>query len=87
MIGCPSPEVQVAFCKCWFDRYGAVITSVLVDIVGFSAERPPSSLEQARELAWEQFVYCPDSVHQGIGTVNNLAKTLVGSRNWFFWWD
>jgi hypothetical protein len=44
-------------------------------------------MEEARRLAHEQFIYCADIVHQGVQTESNLAQTLLGSGNWFFWWD
>jgi len=84
---CPDPEVHVAFFKRWFEQYGAVVTVISHDIIEFSVAKPPSTQEQALALAHEQFVYCTDLVHQGVETVNNLARTLLGTGNWYFWWD
>lgn len=84
---CPGPEVHLAFFKRWSECYGAVVTAVSSDIVEFQVDRPPTSLEEARALAWEQFVYCDDIVHQGVETLGNLASLLVNSRDWYFWWD
>ena len=84
---CPPPENHVAMHKRWQDRYGARIASMTFDVIECTVERPPESREDAMVLAREQFIYCPDIVHQGVETVENLAATLRGSRTWYFWWD
>lgn len=84
---CPPPEVHAAFFKAWHRRYAATVIGVGPDTVEFAVDNPPATLEEARLLAREQFVYCADIVHQGVQSVENLAKVLVGSRNWYFWWD
>ena len=38
-------------------------------------------------LAREQFVYCPDIVYQGTGTLAGLAAALLEGTTWYFWWD
>jgi hypothetical protein len=84
---CPGPEVHVALFKRWYERYGAIVTSMSFDVIEFSVERPPRTMEDARGLAREQFVYCTDIVHQGVGTLDNLARALLNAGNWYFWWD
>jgi hypothetical protein len=84
---CPSAEEHVAFFKSWFERYSAVVVGIGPDTIEFTVEMPPATLEEARVLAREQFVYCADIVHQGVQTVENLATVLVNGRNWYFWWD
>jgi len=84
---CPATEVHVAFFKSWFERYGAVVTAIGPDTVEFSVANPPKTMEEARILAREQFVYCADIVFQGVQSVENLAKVLVNGGNWYFWWD
>ncbi len=77
----------MAFFKSWFERYGAVVTAIGPDTVEFSVANPPKTMEEARILAREQFVYCADIVFQGVQSVENLAKVLVNGGNWYFWWD
>lgn len=84
---CPEPHVHVAFFHRWHERYGARVTTVTGDIVEFSVARPPTTHAAAQELAWEQFVYCTDIIHQGVETLGNLRASLLNSPNWFFWWD
>lgn len=84
---CPEAPVQVAFFKRWHEQYGAVVTCIADDIIEFSVAHPPQTPAEARRLAREQFIYCPDIVMQGVGSEAALAATLQGSANWFFWWD
>jgi hypothetical protein len=84
---CPDAVVHLAFFHRWFDRYGAVVTTVADDVIEFNVARPPTTPEASRQLALEQYVYCPDIVDQGVETLGNLTGTLQGSPNWYFWWD
>ena len=84
---CPEPAEHLAFFKRWDERYGARIVSYSGDIIEFVVARPPATMEEAQQLAREQFLYCPDIVHQGVGTGGNLAALLLESDNWYFWWD
>lgn len=84
---CPDGAVQLAFFRRWFERYGAVVTTVADDVIEFNVARPPTSPEAARQLAWEQYVFCIDIVDQGVQTLGNLTAALQGSSNWYFWWD
>ncbi|WP_442598590.1 DUF4253 domain-containing protein [Neobacillus sp. D3-1R] len=84
---CPLPEEQVAVFKYWYDKYGAIPALVTHDVWELYVEHPPTTQEESEALAWEQFGFCPDIVYQGVGTVKELAGTLIHSRVWFFWWD
>jgi hypothetical protein len=84
---CPDAVVQLAFFRRWFDRYGAVVTTVADDIIEFHVARPPATPEAALQLAREQYIYCADIVDQGVETVGNLAAALERSPAWYFWWD
>jgi hypothetical protein len=33
------------------------------------------------------FALCPDSVHQGAGSIEGLAEELVDAPTWQLWWD
>ncbi|HEV8431547.1 MAG TPA: DUF4253 domain-containing protein [Pyrinomonadaceae bacterium] len=84
---CPEPHVHLAFFRRWHERYGARVITVTNDIIEFAVARPPSTHAEASTLAWEQFVYCTDIVHQGVETLGNLRASLINSPNWYFWWD
>jgi len=84
---CPPAHVHVALARCWQDRYGARIVTIASDIIEFIVDRPPSDDSDAARLANEQYLYCPDIVDQGVGSVATLAKALRHSTRWYFWWD
>jgi hypothetical protein len=84
---CPSACEHVAMLKYWFSRYGAEVVGVSNDTIECAVSRPPTSRDEALTLAFEQFVYCGDIVIQGVGTVENLAASLLGGQIWYFWWD
>lgn len=84
---CPSPEVHVRLLETWARDYGAELVGYCGDVLELRVLNPPRSLEQARELARAQYAYCPDIVEQGVQTIENLARTLVDSSVWYFWWD
>jgi hypothetical protein len=84
---CPMPEEHVAVLRHWNEIYGAEIISLTGDVLECTVSRPPTDKEAAFRLAHEQFLYCADIVHQGVGTLFALAAQLMNSRNWYFWWD
>jgi hypothetical protein len=84
---CPSPEDHVGIMRYWNEKYGAEVVSMTSDIIECTIKNPPSTKEEALELAKEQFFYCPDIVVQGTQTIFELAEALLNSKYWFFWWD
>lgn len=84
---CPLPEEQVAISKYWHHKYGAQLACLSGDIVEYVVSNPPEEKHAADELAREQYAYCGDIVWQGVESIANLSKTLLGSKYWYFWWD
>jgi hypothetical protein len=84
---CPVPEVHVCLMKRWHELYGAEVVGISRDIIEMYVARPPRDKEAALALAKEQYLYCPDIVDQGTGTLENLAAALLGGTSWYFWWD
>jgi hypothetical protein len=84
---CPQPYEHVAILRRWHERYGAEIVGYTGDVVELHVARPVEDAAEARRLASEQYAYCGDIVDQGIGTVDALGASLVGSIVWYFWWD
>lgn len=84
---CPAPEAQVAISRYWHEVYGADIISATGDVLEYAVARPPATREAALQLAEEQFLFCGDLIHQGMGNVTNLAAILLDGRYWYFWWD
>ena len=83
----PSAPEHAAIFRYWLEKYGASVVSLADDVVELIVARPPRTREEALALAKEQYIYCPDIVQQGVGSVEALAATLINSTVWFFWWD
>jgi hypothetical protein len=84
---CPAPAIHCAIHRKWSREFGSEIIGISGDIIECSVSRRPESKHEALELAKQQYVYCPDIVHQGVESVEALAETLRQSENWYFWWD
>lgn len=83
---CPVPEDHVTVLQDWSARHGVEIFAICGDVMECTIARPPADREDARVLAREQFMYCPDIVYQGTESIGMLAASLVNSRAWYFWW-
>jgi hypothetical protein len=84
---CPSAEEHAAIFKYWGDKFGATVACIADDVIEMTVTRPPSTRDEALELAKEQYLYCADIVDQGTESVEALAAALVNAEFWFFWWD
>lgn len=84
---CPPPAEMAAICKFWQERHGTQIVCATADVLEMQVARPPQTKEEALELAQQQYLFCNDIVDQGVGDVESLAKTLLYSPVWYFWWD
>lgn len=84
---CPMPEIHCALMKHWQEKYKAEIITMTSDVIECKVDNPPTNEEDSKKLAWEQYLYCPDIVEQGTGTIERLSDTLIDSDYWYFWWD
>jgi hypothetical protein len=84
---CPDAPTHVAIHRYWEQAYGAKVVSITHNIVQCLVSRPPRTQDEAMQVADEQFLYCPDIVIQGVGTITNLAASLANEEGWYFWWD
>lgn len=84
---CPPPHVHSAVWKHWQERHVAYANWIGGDELEMTVERPVRTRDEALALAHEQFVYCPDLVHQTYGTLEELAASLIDAQSWSFWWD
>jgi len=73
--------------KYWSEQYDATVACIAGDIIEMTVARPASTRDEALALARQQFIYCSDIVHQGVGSVEALAATLLRATVWYFWWD
>lgn len=84
---CPPTKAHLAIAKKWYEKYGAVPCAVSHDIVQYYLADPVKDDAALEELKREQYIYCNDVVDQGVGSLENLKRSLDGSSIWFFWWD
>ncbi|GAA4234133.1 hypothetical protein GCM10022254_38300 [Actinomadura meridiana] len=73
--------------RSWEDRFGVRVVRVGFDTLDVSVAAPPMTEEHALHVAAEHFVFCPDNIQQGAGTLREYAKMIKGANSWSFWWD
>lgn len=83
---CPDEIELMSVAKYWYECYKAVPATMSSDVLEFCVPCPVHK-EECRQLAFEQYAFCPDIVDQGVGSVKALEKMLSKSTVWFFWWD
>jgi hypothetical protein len=79
-----TPVELVPYLRSWEERFDARVVALGFDTVHVAVARPPAETDKA---AAEVYMFCPDIVHQGIGSVEELAATMIPSPYWYFWWD
>ncbi|MCO6044027.1 DUF4253 domain-containing protein [Aeoliella sp. ICT_H6.2] len=84
---CPDAVVHCAFLQHWQREFGAEIACASSHTLECIVSRPPLDQDAALHLAWEQFWYCENIVHEEYQTISNLAAALLGANYWYFWWD
>jgi hypothetical protein len=72
-----------AVLRSWEDRFGIRVVALGFDRLVLSVAAPPTSLDEAEEVAVEHFAFCPDD----IGDLETYAQKLIGEHTWHFWWD
>lgn len=70
--------------KKWDKDYGIEIISAGKDFVEVRLERLPKDLEAFSNEVYE---YCPDSVEQGVGTLEALKSYIKDTSRVYMWWD
>ena len=70
--------------KEWDNKYQLEFTGVGFDFFQANYSRLP---ENTRSHAKELYDFCPDIVDQGTGSVKELEKEIIASKELFLWWD
>jgi len=83
----PSPAQHVAVFRYFADRYDIELFQLDDYRMHCTVGAPPVTKEEALELAWLQFFYCPRLLDHGPRTINDLAALLLNGQSWAFWWD
>jgi hypothetical protein len=85
--GSPRPAEHVAVFRYWAAKFEIELFHLDDYRVHVRVGAPPESEAEARELAWQQFFYCPRILDHGPRNVSALAALLHEGRSWGFWWD
>lgn len=81
-----TPAEHVALLRHWSTRYRAELVGISTDIIEMNVGRPPTTPDAALALAFDQYAYDPSLLDGGLGTLNELAASLLGSSAWYFTW-
>lgn len=85
--GARSLEIS-AVLRSWESRFGARLLRIGADAtLVVLVERPPQTLELARQVAAEHCAFADEVDGQASYTVESVAVGLVGMPTWTFWWD
>ncbi|GAB2618312.1 hypothetical protein GCM10027168_58300 [Streptomyces capparidis] len=76
-----------AVLRYFHERYGAELVTLEDQVIELLVTRGPRTPEGIAAAALEQYTYCSDIVDQGVGSVEELARTQVRCGSWYFWWD
>ena len=68
----------------WDAEFGIDIFQAGSDTIQLRLRSLPSDL---KKFAREVYQFCPDSVDQGVGSVEGLRKEIAESHQLFLWWD
>jgi hypothetical protein len=74
----------LAMLRSWEDRFGARLVRLGFDTLDVSVAAPPTTEEHALHVAAEHWVFCPDNVDQGPGSLQEYAASIRGRNTWSF---
>ncbi|WP_328917737.1 MULTISPECIES: DUF4253 domain-containing protein [unclassified Streptomyces] len=76
-----------AVLRSWEERFGARLVGLGHARAFVSVAARPDSKGEARRLALEHCLVCPDAVEQSPDTFEEYADGLLHRTVWSFWWD
>jgi hypothetical protein len=68
----------------WKSKYGIIVIGCSRDWLHVEFDNLPANLD---EFANEVYGFCPDSVDQGVGTIDNLKLAIKEMNGLWLWWD
>ena len=68
----------------WKAKYGLIVIGCGRDWLQVEFEKLPTDLNN---FANEVFAFCPDSVEQGVGTIEKLKEAITEQKGVWLWWD
>jgi hypothetical protein len=76
-----------AILRSWEERFGVVLVGLEFDTMTLVAMRCPTTDDESLAVAAEHYMFCPDNIDQGVGSIRAYAKALKKLARWDFWWD
>jgi hypothetical protein len=80
------PVELVPYLRSWEERFDARLVALGFDTIQLAVGRPPAQAEAIR-AASELYLFNPDVVDQGVGSIEALAEEMLQRPHWAFWWD
>ena len=68
----------------WKEKYGLIVIGCSRDWLHVEFDKMPTNLDA---FAKEVYKFCPDSVDQGVGTVDKLKEAIIEMKGVWLWWD
>ena len=78
-----TPEVLIAMLRSWRENHGADLVAHWGTMLQFVVTRPPTSMDDARSLAWEHYRVAPCTTLLPGQEVRDYARSLVSTDRWF----
>ncbi|WP_018343853.1 DUF4253 domain-containing protein [Cytophaga aurantiaca] len=68
----------------WQSKYGVVVIGCNRDWLHVEFDTLPTNMD---EFAKEVYEFCPDSVDQGVGSIEALKEAIIQMHGVWLWWD
>jgi hypothetical protein len=77
-----------AVLRSWEDRFGLRVVALGYDTLTATVAAPPTTIEEAEDVAAEHFAFCPDAITQGVhDSLRTYAdRALLVQETWHFRW-
>jgi|LakMenEpi03Oct11_1017367.scaffolds.fasta_scaffold06694_1 hypothetical protein len=68
----------------WKSKYGLIVIGCSRDWLQIEFDKLPTNIDA---FAKEVYEFCPDSVDQGVGTIDKLKEAIKEMNGLWLWWD
>ncbi len=68
----------------WKSKYGLIVIGCSRDWLQVEFDKLPTDIDA---FANEVYEFCPDSVDQGVGTIDKLKEAIKEMNGLWLWWD
>ena len=68
----------------WKSKYGLIVIGCSRDWLQVEFDKLPTDMDAFTKEVYE---FCPDSVDQGVGTIDKLKQAIIEMKGLWLWWD